>query len=961
MIGKIISHYRIVEQLGEGGMGEVYKAEDIKLKRTVALKFLHPELTREEEAKTRFIHEARAASALEHPNICTVFEIDQTSEGQSFIAMSYCEGETLKNRIERGPLILDHAINIAIQCCRGLTKAHEKSIIHRDIKSANIMIAGDDQVKIVDFGLAKLSGKTQLTMEGSTLGTIAFMSPEQARGEVVDHRTDIWSLGVVLYEMITGQLPFKGEYEQAVVHSIINEMPDALTGLRTAVPLELERIVNKCLEKDPADRYQHMDELIVDLRHLKKDSDSKKTSLYKMDRKISLKTLSRRFLWPGVFLITLITFISVYFLWVVEVESKERIPVAVVDFVNETDEQELDGLSGMLITALEQSHRLNVLTRSRMFDILEQLGMENIERIDESTGREICREANINMLAIATIRKFGEIYTIDFKVLEVEKNEYLFTTMEKGEGQESIPALIDNLSDKTREGLKEKLAEIEATSRKIAQVTTPNLEAYQHYFKGEEYINKLQFSEAEKEFNKAIRLDTTFGLAYYRLAYAINWEQDAESARKYIQKAMKLLDRIPEKEKYLVRAEYLNIEESFGNGLAVLIDMEKKYPDNKEMIYNIGDWSWHLGDYSTAKTYLEKVLESDPKFERALQHLIWIYRDMGYYEKMLDIAKRYVAVASSSESFELLIEAYIYLQDFETGLRTIRKIQERFPDNYELIPVIANILIQMEKYEQAETELKILIQDDKSTEERQVGYESLVRFYPYMGKYQTLFEIIDKQTVSARQNNDSLRVAYLQVLKVLYLQRKFNDISIDWEEVTETLRIQRKIKSTLYWATMSLLYLYHGDYELADSVTRSISSTWWYFTIRSCIYSRKHECQKAKFYADSVIHAGPGFCKIQALYSLAQCQYNMEKYDRAEKSLLLLQGIRDQSFGFRSVYYPKSYYLLARVYEKKGQFAFAIKNYQKFLTLWKDGDQDLPELIDAKKRLAILESKKNRS
>jgi serine/threonine protein kinase len=456
MIGKVISHYRILEKLGEGGMGEVYKAEDLKLERIVALKFLPTEFTRNPEAKQRFIHEAKAASALEHPNICTVFEIDESPEGQSFIAMSYCEGETLKNRIEQGPLKFNYAIDIAIQCCNGLHKAHEKSIIHRDIKSANIMITEDDQAKIVDFGLAKLSGKTQLTMEGSTLGTIAYMSPEQARGDVVDHRSDIWSLGVVLYEMITGQLPFKGEYDQAVMHSIINETPYPLSGLRTALPLDLEKIVNKCLEKNPADRYQHLDELIVDLRHLERDSDSGKTSFKAVSRNSTLKNLLRTLLVPGVVLITLITFILVYFLWVVEVESKERIPLAVADFINETNEPELDGLSGMLITALEQSHRLNVVTRSRMFDILEQLGMGNTERIDESTGREICIEADIDMLAIATIRKFGKIYTIDFKMLEVKKNEYLFTTMQKGEGQESIPALIDNLSDKTRKGLKEK-------------------------------------------------------------------------------------------------------------------------------------------------------------------------------------------------------------------------------------------------------------------------------------------------------------------------------------------------------------------------------------------------------------------------------------------------------------------------------------------------------------------------
>ncbi len=208
MIGSVVSHYKILEKLGEGGMGVVYKAEDTRLKRTVALKFLPPDLTRDPDAKERFIHEAQAASSLQHNNICVVYDIDETDDGQMFISMECLEGETLKKEIERGPLKIEEALDIAIQIARGHTKAHESGIVHRDIKPANILITSDGVAKIVDFGLAKLSGRTMLTKTGSTLGTAPYMSPEQASGGVVDHRTDIWSLGVVLYEMIAGRRPF---------------------------------------------------------------------------------------------------------------------------------------------------------------------------------------------------------------------------------------------------------------------------------------------------------------------------------------------------------------------------------------------------------------------------------------------------------------------------------------------------------------------------------------------------------------------------------------------------------------------------------------------------------------------------------------------------------------------------------------------------------------------------------
>jgi Tol biopolymer transport system component len=271
MIGKIISHYQILEQLGEGGMGVLYKAEDTKLKRTVALKFLPPELIRDPEAKNRFIHEAQAASSLDHPNICTIYEINETEDGKLFIAMACYEGQTLKNMIKDERLKIKETIDIAIQIAHGLKKAHEKGIVHRDIKPANIFITNEGVVKILDFGLAKLHGQTKITKVGTTLGTVAYMSPEQASGENVDQRTDIWSSGVILYEMLSGQLPFKGEYESAMIYSILHEEPKPLIRFRSGLFEQLEQIVNRALIKNPNERYQHAEELLFDLKSLKNE------------------------------------------------------------------------------------------------------------------------------------------------------------------------------------------------------------------------------------------------------------------------------------------------------------------------------------------------------------------------------------------------------------------------------------------------------------------------------------------------------------------------------------------------------------------------------------------------------------------------------------------------------------------------------------------------------------------
>ncbi|MEE9167429.1 MAG: protein kinase [Candidatus Neomarinimicrobiota bacterium] len=311
MIGQTISHYRIIEKLGEGGMGVVYKAEDTKLKRTVALKFLPHHLLANEEDKTRFLYEAQAASALSHPNIMTVFAIEDaedpsTAGRQTFIAMEYVEGETLKDKLEKGPLRTKELLNIVIPVAEGLNAAHSNEIIHRDIKSENIMISKDGLVKIMDFGLAKRKGVTRVTEEGSTLGTLAYMSPEQAEGLKVDRRSDLFSFGVVMYEMATGQLPFKGEHDAAVLYAIVNDLPLPVTTLNPNIPQELDRFIHKALEKEPEDRYQHADDLGADLKKLKRDLESGKTKPGARERKLTWRNRPQSYVGAALLMILII-------------------------------------------------------------------------------------------------------------------------------------------------------------------------------------------------------------------------------------------------------------------------------------------------------------------------------------------------------------------------------------------------------------------------------------------------------------------------------------------------------------------------------------------------------------------------------------------------------------------------------------------------------------------------------
>ena len=415
MIGKTISHYKILEELGRGGMGVVYKAEDTKLKRTVALKFLAPIALGSEEEKARFVHEAQAAASLDHPNICTVHEIDD-AEGQTFIAMAYIAGQSLKEKVETGPLQLNETLDIAIQVAEGLQEAHEKSIVHRDIKSANIMVSDKGQAKITDFGLAKLTGRTKLTKSNMTFGTVAYMSPEQTQGEEVDHRSDIFSLGVVLYEMITGQHSFKGDYEQAVVYSILHEDPEPITGLRTGVPMELERIVNKALAKNPGERYQHVDELLVDLRSVGRELEADQPKTAQTPSRLPRR--HRVLLYGGIALLLLLLALVGRDLFTTGHEPIDSIAVLPLKNYSGDPEQEYfsDGMTEELIDKLGRIKALRVISSTSAM---------RYKGTNKSLP-EIARELDVAAIVEGSVQPFGEQIRIRVLLIDAKADQQLW-------------------------------------------------------------------------------------------------------------------------------------------------------------------------------------------------------------------------------------------------------------------------------------------------------------------------------------------------------------------------------------------------------------------------------------------------------------------------------------------------------------------------------------------------------
>jgi serine/threonine protein kinase/tetratricopeptide (TPR) repeat protein len=517
----VAGKYRILEEIGRGGMGIVYKAEDTKLQRTVALKFLPPQWISDPEARERFIHEARAASALDHPNICTIYEIGETEDGRMFIAMAFYEGESLREKIKRESLKAEEAIDIAIQVAQGMANAHQAGIVHRDIKPANILITKAGVAKIVDFGLAKLAGQVRMTKEGTTVGTVAYMSPEQAKGEPVDQRTDIWSLGVVLYEMVSGRLPFKGDYEQSLIHSILNTDPEPLGKIRKDLPKGLESIVLKALEKDPKARYQGMGEVLEDLKAISEGLKPlrAKTSLFRG----KVFGIRKIYAYAG---LAILASIIVLLIALNVGRLRERMlgrtsapritSLAVLPVKNYSGDpsQEFlaDGMTDDLIAGLGQIKALSVISRTSV--MLYKDAKKSLPQIARELG-------GVDGIVEASVMRSAGRVRITAKLIDARKDRQLWAKPYERDMTE-VQALQSELVQAIAGEIRVQLTPQESKRLKTTRPVDP--EAHDATLKGKatlEYATREgQFRQAIELFQKAIDRDPTYAQAWAGLGEA---------------------------------------------------------------------------------------------------------------------------------------------------------------------------------------------------------------------------------------------------------------------------------------------------------------------------------------------------------------------------------------------------------------------------------------------------------
>jgi serine/threonine protein kinase/Tfp pilus assembly protein PilF len=993
----LANRYEIIEELGKGGMGRVYRVEDTKLNQEVALKLIKPEIAKDKKTIERFRNELKLARNIRHKNVCGMFDLGEI-EGAHFITMEYVRGEDLKSFIHRsGQLTIGTAIRISKQICDGLAEAHRLGVVHRDLKSNNIMIDKDGNVRIMDFGIARSLESKGITGAGVMIGTPEYMSPEQVEGKEVDQRSDIYSLGIILYEMVTGRVPFEGETPFTIGVKHKSEIARDPRELNTQIPQDLGRLVLKCLEKAKEKRYQNDAELHADLEKVEQGLPTTERVVAKQkpftSREITVKFSLKKALVPALIVAgAAVIALALWRLWPRKEPAaapKIKNSIAVISFENQTGDQSYNYLQkaipNLLITSLEQRGVGYVATWERLRDLLKQMGKGDLEIIDADVGFELCRREGIQAIVLGSFVKAGEVFATDVKVLDVGTKKLLMSAGSRGKGVDSIlENQIDQLTADISQGIALTTNTIPSGQVRVADVTTSSMEAYNYFLRGKEEYEKFYYESAQRFLEKAVELDPMFATAYLCLSDTFAGLNDGRAQREAIERAKEYSNKATEKERLYIEAVYVLYTKEDSAAYANLIEqLTRKYPKEKEFHLELAG-SLETKDLPKAIEEYAKALELDPQYGVALNSLAIIYRGTEDYEKSLELFRRYAAVSpGDANPFDSMAWTYLRMGDLDRARAKFEEALEVKPDFYYSLKGLIYLWALKQDYPEAMRWAGQFISRIQSPGLRIEGLRcrALLQFWQGQieGALKTLREADElAEKIPSKGNlvfGDFMRGCIRFERGESELARKY--LQSCWDYEMRTYPLSRQVNKIIYAYELGLLEIQLGLIDSARSRSTDIKAnltklgdnfTWdvsLYDELLSAEILLREGKTKAAIdllvkmpqqrppvaFGGGLFPVGYAFPSLKDILARAYQQNGETDKAIAEYERLVTFGPQNIS---RALIHPLNYYRLAKLYEQKGDKAKAGENYRRFLDLWKDADSGLPEVEIARKKLAGL-------